>query len=157
MVEEPRELIGKRIDFNILIKKANGLPEMLCKDTYVKYNWYLDNEEYRTEACEAIDPNPEWDYKHHMTIDYVTEDLLKYFENDALTFKVYGTPTNEKFRKQLNKTSTKDSKKSDTKMNGPKQDTTSKAITSTTDSKVVVKEKDGDVEVVKKSGCCVVF
>lgn len=36
-----------------------------------------------------------------MNIDCVTEDLLKYFDNDALCFKVYGTPTHEKFRRQL--------------------------------------------------------
>jgi len=48
--EDPRILLGKRIDFNIVITKANNLPENLCKDTYVKYSWYLNNQEYRTET-----------------------------------------------------------------------------------------------------------
>jgi hypothetical protein len=94
-------LVGKKIDFNIIIKKANGLPERLCKDTYVKYSWYLDNREFQTEVFEGVERNPEWNYKHHMTVDCVTEDMIKYLNKDALCFKVYGTPTNEKFRKQL--------------------------------------------------------
>ena len=50
---------------------------------------------------EGINRNPEWNYKYHMTVDCVTEDMIKYFLKDALCFKVYGTPTNEKFRRQI--------------------------------------------------------
>ena len=148
MVEEPNELLGKRIDFNIMVKKANNLPEMLCKDTYVKYGWYLENGEYRTETIEGINRSPDFGYKHHMTVDCVTEDILKYFENDALTFKVYGTPTNEKFRKQL---TIEDDKKS----------TTKKAATKTADAtkkgRTLIKKSDGEVEIAKKSGWCTIF
>lgn len=144
MVDEPEQLIGKRIDFNIVINKAENLPEMLSKNVYVTYQWYLENDEFRTEHSDAVDPNPVFNYKHHMTIDYVTEDLLKYFKHDALTFKVYGTPTNEKFRKQL-----------------VKEDTKKKIInvkpTPGTTTTVKTEKKDGDVEVVKKSGCCSIF
>ena len=162
-VDNPSELLGKRIDFNIIISQANDLPEMLWKDTYVKYSWYLDNAEFRTETYEGIDRNPKFKYKHHMTVDCVTEDLLKYFENDALSFKIYGTPTQEKFRKQI--TTKEEKAKADVK-NKPKPEIgASKATKITTDNKTVkvetikMKTPDGqEVEVVKKGGgCCSIF
>lgn len=67
----------------------------------MKYAWYLDNNEYQTNICEGVNRNPVYDYKFHMNVDCVTEDLLKYFDKDALCFKVYGTPTAEKYRKQM--------------------------------------------------------
>jgi hypothetical protein len=77
-------LVGKKIDFNIVVKEANSLPEKLCKDTYVKYSWYLDSKEQQTETVSGMNRNPKFDYKHHMTIDCVTQDMIKYFNNDAL-------------------------------------------------------------------------
>lgn len=169
-VDKPEELLGRRIDFNIIVSKANNLPEMLCKDTYVKYSWYLDNGDFRTEICEGVDKSPEWKYRRHMTIDCVTEDLLKYLDKDALTFSVYGTPTNEKFRKQLTKI--EEEKKGTKDKAVDKKSTTSKTIEVGKDKKIVKSgEEDNliesgatnrffekaEVEVVKKTGCCTIF
>ena len=112
-VDNPSELIGKSIDVNIVIEKASGLPENLCKDTYVKYSWYLGNEDYGTEIIEGVNNCPEYGYKYHLRIDCVTEDLLKYFEKDAISFRVYGNPTSAKFKKQL--TLKNNAKKADAK------------------------------------------
>ena len=101
MVDDPKELLGKSIDFNVIIGQATGLPENLCKDTYVKFGWYLNNQDFQTETIQGVDKNPNYQFKHHINIDCVTEDLLKYIEHDALSFKVYGNPTSAKFKKQL--------------------------------------------------------
>lgn len=177
MVDDPQELLGKSIDFNIVISQAQDLPEKLCKDVYVKYSWYLDNQYYQTNICEGINRNPVFNYKQHINIDCVTEDLLRYFDNDALCFKVYGTPTSEKFRKQLTMQEEKKvapKAKASAKENG-------KTTTESKTEKVSQKETnpepreakkpepkgkvvkmvtpDGQVvEVVKdKNGCCTIF
>ena len=172
IVDDPKELLGKRIDFNVIIDQAHDLPEMLCKDTYVKYNWYLDNEEFRTETCEGVDRNPKFNYKYHMTIDCVTEDLLKYFENDALSFKIYGTPTQEKFRKQLvmkeekakeeAKSKAKEDAKSKTKQvaastPAPTQTKPIEKKTAKVETVKMITPDGQEVEVVKKGGCWIIF
>lgn len=40
IIEEPNELIGKRLDFNIIIGKAS-LPEYFCTDTYAEYKLFF--------------------------------------------------------------------------------------------------------------------
>ena len=111
-VDDSSELIGKSIDFNIIIEKASGLPENLCKDTYVEYSWNFEN--YGTKIVTGVDINPKFGYKYHMKIDYVTEDLLKYFETDAITFKVYGNQTSTKLRKKLTQKEPKEESKNGT-------------------------------------------
>ena len=54
--EEPRDLIGKRLDFLVKIDYAI-LPESLCKDSYVEYT-IIENEStstvYQTEQVIKI-------------------------------------------------------------------------------------------------------
>lgn len=149
----------------------------------MKYCWYLDNQEYQTEICEGVERNPKYGYKFHMNIDCVTDDLLKYFDNDALCFKVYGTPTHEKFRRQLTQKEekkqpakaakeskeskptkdAKDSKEKDTKSGFAAKEKTTTTVTEVKTEKkgkvVKMTTPDGQiVEVVKeKGGCCVIF
>mmetsp|Transcript_22249 Transcript_22249/g.25564 ORF Transcript_22249/g.25564 Transcript_22249/m.25564 type:complete len:100 (-) Transcript_22249:7-306(-) len=99
-----------------------------------------------------------------MTVDCVTEDLLKYFDNDALSFKVYGTPTTEKFRKQLTMADNKKEKEKDKKASASKaaaSKTTTVAETKKTETKgkvVKMTTPDGkEVEVIQKGGCCIIF
>ena len=42
--ENPMELVNQRIDFNIIISKVSELPSNFCKDVYVEYTFYLNNE-----------------------------------------------------------------------------------------------------------------
>jgi hypothetical protein len=44
-VEDPRELIDKRLDFKVCIERAE-LPENFCRDTYVEYSLLGDNGEF---------------------------------------------------------------------------------------------------------------
>lgn len=107
----------------------------------------------------------------------MTEDLLKYFEKDALSFSVYGNPTSAKFKKMLTQQETmrKESKKMSKQKarEEVKEAAASKADSkpkAKTETKVVAKKEkkvetikmktaDGrEVEVVKeKQGCCTIF
>jgi hypothetical protein len=40
--DEPSDLIDQRIDFIVEITQAHELPEDLCRDVYVEYQFYLD-------------------------------------------------------------------------------------------------------------------
>lgn len=40
--DEPADLIDQRIDFIVEITQAHELPEDLCRDVYVEYQFYLD-------------------------------------------------------------------------------------------------------------------
>lgn len=94
MVEDDSSiLIGKRIDFWIKVDYAEGLPKEYCKDTYVQYKFYHDQDNFGTEICEGVNPNPKWNYSYHYTADYVSEDMLQYMIKDALCFRVYGSPS----------------------------------------------------------------
>ena len=46
--ESPEELIGKRIDFNVVIKKATDLPFNQCNEVFVNYQFFIDDELYQT-------------------------------------------------------------------------------------------------------------
>jgi hypothetical protein len=170
IVDEPHELLGKTAYINVVINGASGLPEHLAKDTYVKYSWYLDNEEIQTDVIQGKDRNPKYNHKHLITIDCISEDILKYFENDALCFKVYGTPTSAKIRKQITmqeekkksapKKDSKFGKKEETKKEEPKKDTKAPTPKPAKKTEVVkMTTPDGQVvEVVKeKQGCCTIF
>jgi hypothetical protein len=140
--EEPEDLIGKRIDFNIVVNKANNLPDSLCKDTFVKYGFYLDRPE-QTKTIAGTDSSPTYNYKHHYTIDCVTEDMIKYFNNDAICFKVFGLPTSMKVKKAIQK----EQKAKEQKEKLQKQETIKK----------YKGEDEAEVKEVKKSGCCTIF
>lgn len=42
IIEDPNELIGKRVDFNIVIESA-CLPEYFCTDTFAEYRLFFCN------------------------------------------------------------------------------------------------------------------
>lgn len=167
IVDEPHELIGKSIDLNIVVKSAANLPEHLCKDVYVKYTWYLDNQSYQTDPINQTNKNPSFVHKNHITIDCVTEDLLKYFEHDALCFKIYGTPLNAKIRKQITMAEEKKkfepkgkaNPKEESKFAGGDKKVKPAAKTEKKYETVKMTTPDGQVvEVVKeKQGCCTIF
>ena len=88
--EDPKELIDQRIDFLVKIDRALDLPEDLCRDVYVEYNFYLDQTNYRTETCKGINRNPEFNYVKHHNVPVVTSMLVDYLEKEVMRFRVYG-------------------------------------------------------------------
>ena len=74
-MESPDDLIGKRIDFNIKIENAQGLPNDLCRDPFVKYQFF-DDPKQETPKIEGVQPSPVFDYKKHYTVDEVSPAMV---------------------------------------------------------------------------------
>ena len=62
--DEPSDLIDQRIDFLVQIDKCLELPDDLCRDVYVEYQFYLDQTKYKTKVCTGKNRNQDIDYKH---------------------------------------------------------------------------------------------
>lgn len=88
--DDPEDLIDQRIDFNMKIKQITDLPQDLCRDTYVEYQFYLDQTKYKTKVVEGRERNPVYDYSHQHTVETVTDNLVKYLKEKCVTFRVYG-------------------------------------------------------------------
>lgn len=90
--EDPNELIGNRIDFVVQITKAYDLPEDFCKDIYCEYTFFLGEEKFTSDAVTGKNRNPEFNFRHHHTIDPCTDYFLKYLQKDSLCVKLFGYP-----------------------------------------------------------------
>eukprot|EP00742_Colponemidia_sp_Colp-10_P006091 GILJ01006518.1.p1 GENE.GILJ01006518.1~~GILJ01006518.1.p1 ORF type:complete len:1181 (-),score=265.27 GILJ01006518.1:214-3756(-) len=90
--EGPEQLLGKRFDFRVEIPFADKLNPAFCKDVFVRYTFFLEDEPRETALFAGISTNPKWNYKQQITIPSVTESFVKYLEKDAITFEVYGQP-----------------------------------------------------------------
>lgn len=88
--DEPTDLIDQRIDFIVAIDKATDLPEDLCRDIYVEYQFYLDQAKYKTEISPGKSRSPDINYKKQHTVEIVTKMLVDYLEKDVMVFRVYG-------------------------------------------------------------------
>lgn len=64
--DQPEDLLDRRIDFVVNIIKARNLPSNFCKDVFVEYQLYLEEEKYRTAVIAGKNRDPEFNYtKHH--------------------------------------------------------------------------------------------
>ncbi len=88
--DEPNDLIDQRIDFVVQISKALELPEDLCRDIYVEYNFYLDPNKYRSEVIKGNNRSPNINYSKQHTVEIVTKMLVDYLQKDVMVFRVYG-------------------------------------------------------------------
>lgn len=91
---QPEDLIGKRIDFAIIIEKAMDLPDNFCKDVYCEYSFFLEDQVFTTPVIPQKHRSPIFDYRYHHNL-MVTENTIKYLRNNAICFKVFGYPDNE--------------------------------------------------------------
>ena len=113
--EDPADLIGNRIDFVVQIIKATELPEDFCKDVYCEYTFFLGEEKFTSESISGKNRNPEFNFRHHHTIDPCTDYFLKYLQKDSLCIKLFGYPD---FKQIEDKPTTK--KQSGSKIAGSK-------------------------------------
>jgi hypothetical protein len=90
----PADLIGKRIDFAVIIERSIDLPDNFCRDVYCEYTFFLDDQVYSTPVIPGKRTSPVFDYRYHHNL-MVTENTIKYLKNNAICFKVYGYPDNE--------------------------------------------------------------
>jgi hypothetical protein len=59
---------------------------------FCKYTFYLDHKPVTTPVVHGKNVNPEFNFKHHHTVECVTTNILKYFKGDCLKVQVYGYP-----------------------------------------------------------------
>mmetsp|Transcript_1342 Transcript_1342/g.848 ORF Transcript_1342/g.848 Transcript_1342/m.848 type:complete len:167 (-) Transcript_1342:507-1007(-) len=61
--DEPKDLIGQRIDFQVHIIRAYDLPEDFCRDVYVEYSFYIDHTKYRTPVIGGKNRRPNFEFQ----------------------------------------------------------------------------------------------
>jgi hypothetical protein len=88
--DEPEDLIDTRIDYVIQIDQAVDLPKNFCRDTFVEYQLYLNEEKFRTNVVAGSNRNPIYNYSRQHTQEWVTDGFIKYLKEDYLIFKVFG-------------------------------------------------------------------
>ncbi len=76
----------------VCIKSAKDLPSNFCKDVFVEYSIYLEDEKHRTAVIEGKSRDPEFNYQKQHTQMVVTENFLKYVKDEVLTFRLKGFP-----------------------------------------------------------------
>lgn len=91
MVEDPRDLIGRRLDFAIRID-GGELPLSLCNDIFCKYTLQMDEDvtEYHTKKFKGKHQYPNFKYKKIHTYECVNEKILSYLLNHNLCIEVFG-------------------------------------------------------------------
>jgi len=115
--DEPEDLIDQRMDYVVQIENATDLPQNFCRDTFVEYQLYLNDEKFRTDTIKGSDRNPTFGYSKHHTQEWITDGFIKYLKEDYLVFRVYGFAD---IKKQAGYGKDKESKAS-TSMNKGKQ------------------------------------
>ena len=90
--DAPEDLLNRRIDYLVCIRNAKDLPSNFCKDVFVEYSIYLEDEKHYTDVVEGKNRNPEFNFQKQHTQMVVTENFLKYVKDEVLTFRVRGFP-----------------------------------------------------------------
>ena len=86
---DANDLMGTKLWFKLRVKEARGLPEKMCTDVRMEYNFYLDETPYRVGPCPGENINPVFNYEKVHVIESVTSRLLQYLTEEAITFNVY--------------------------------------------------------------------
>lgn len=89
--EDPEELIGQALHFNVRVLDARGLPQRFSKgQTYCKYKFYLDKDTTSTNSVgSTINPN----YNHTKKFSYnpVTKQFVQYLLQQNMVVEVWGS------------------------------------------------------------------
>jgi hypothetical protein len=64
MVDTCDELIGKEdLHFKVYVKHASNLPDSLCSNPFVTYQFKFDNEIYRVPQLDGKSKSPAWSFE----------------------------------------------------------------------------------------------
>eukprot|EP00736_Rhodelphis_marinus_P010497 Rmarinus@m.16130 len=91
-VEDPEDMLGKRLDFMVVIKEARGVDAKYSHRLTCRFKFYLDQEYTITPAVDADKGGKpiNFNYKTQITVENVTKDFLKYLEETPLQVELYG-------------------------------------------------------------------
>ncbi|KAK2159394.1 hypothetical protein LSH36_154g12000 [Paralvinella palmiformis] len=111
VVFDPSQLEGRRLDFMIMVPQGRDVlwvKEDNTRGVYFSFSFYDHPKPIKSKVIwESM--NPHFDFKQHISIPQVGQDLLKYLQSHALVVELLGTQVPEK-EKHLSKTATKISK-----------------------------------------------
>jgi len=82
--DNPEDLKGHRLDFIVEISHGSEIPSDACKDLYVEYNFYLDEDRHRTQVVEGNNTAPVFNYRKQHTVEYVSDGFLKYLDTEQV-------------------------------------------------------------------------
>lgn len=99
-VDDPQELVGKDIYFNVKLQSARGLPKKYT-DIYTKYLMYVDGE-YNSTKKIADTSNPEWNNTKLCAFTPATKQFISYLDESAIMIQIWGKQKPPKTKKNLN-------------------------------------------------------
>lgn len=86
-VEEPKEMLGKEIFFNVKVNECKNLPMDLCTNVFVEYIFKHEPENvYRTEVFNGKNPSPVFNYSKLHSVDCINDYILDYFTNENVSY-----------------------------------------------------------------------
>ena len=101
IVDDTQALVGQPMAFKLIVKNAVGLAEALNNNVHLEYRFYLDDEIYKIPC---IDGKASFQYERIFHIDIVTQRLVDYFRDEAITFNLYGNSADAQKVAQVRKT-----------------------------------------------------
>ena len=89
--DELSMLAGKTIYIAVFVEKAQGLPQELSRDVFVKFSfWPAEGNAYEIPKCKTKTINPVFNHTKVFAIR-VTDDFIKHVQQTALEFDVMGS------------------------------------------------------------------
>ncbi|XP_071824596.1 kinesin-like protein KIF28 isoform X3 [Apostichopus japonicus] len=88
-VEDPSELLGKPFHFKVTIRSGEIHKSRYSKGTSVKYKFMDDAEYVQTETFKET-LSPAYNHNRVVSIPTITQEHLDHFEQQSITFLVYG-------------------------------------------------------------------
>ncbi|EDO42435.1 predicted protein, partial [Nematostella vectensis] len=88
-IEDPEELVGKELFFNLKIPYARGLPQRFGGKTFCKFMFYIDKEYTKTPVIEGT-INPNYNFTKMFSFVPVTKQFQDYLVNSNLVIEVWG-------------------------------------------------------------------
>eukprot|EP01135_Chromosphaera_perkinsii_P005304 Nk52_evm1s337 gene=Nk52_evmTU1s337 len=92
LVSEPRDMLGKRLDFIVKIPYGSGikwLDDDGTRGVFCRFKFFVSKKLYESSVVYGL-KQPDFNYKCRFSINPVTEEFINYLENSALIIEVYG-------------------------------------------------------------------
>lgn len=83
-------IVGEKINFRVDVVTAKDLPPHFCRDVYVEYSFYREDDKHATIVNPGKNRNPIFNFSELHRDCVITEELLDYLLKSTLCFKVYG-------------------------------------------------------------------
>jgi len=90
VVDDVEDLLGTKMSILLKVAHAAELPEELCNDVRVEYDYFIDEKPHQVPRVEGHDRSPKFGYQQTFVQDPVTSRFLEYLRAKTLVFRIYG-------------------------------------------------------------------